>query len=43
MAAVPIVQESGLCPLTIGVRLWVDPNASWASDGGPGYVDVDPN
>lgn len=43
MAAVPIVHTSGRCPLTIGDDLWVDPNASWAAAGGPGYVDVDPN
>lgn len=43
MAAVTIVHSSGLCPLTRGFRLWVDPDASWAADGGPGYVDVDPN
>lgn len=42
MAAVPIVQTSGRCPVTLGVKLWVDPEASWAAAGGPGYVDVDP-
>lgn len=42
MAAVPLVIGSGRCPLTLGTRLWVDPEASWASAGGPGYVDVDP-
>lgn len=43
MSAVSIVQESGLCPLTIGEELWVDPDASWATPGGPGYVDTDPS
>lgn len=42
MAAVAIVQASGVCPLTAGVRLWVDPAAVWTAAGGPGYVDVDP-
>lgn len=42
MAAVPIVQGSGVCPVTKGIKLWVDPEASWASAGGPGYVDEDP-
>lgn len=43
MAAVPLVIEEGRCPLTLGEDLWVDPEASWASAGGPGYVNTDPN
>ena len=43
MATVPIVQNSGQGPETLGIELWVDPEASWASAGGPGYVDADPN
>lgn len=42
MAAVTVANSSGKCPLTLGVRLWVDPEASWAAAGGPYYVDVDP-
>lgn len=43
MAAVAIAHSPGKGPETLGVRLWVDPEASWAAAGGPGYVDVDPN
>lgn len=42
MAAVTVANSSGKCPVTRGLKLWVDPEASWASAGGPGYVDVDP-
>lgn len=42
MAAVAIVQGSGICPLTKGIPLW-PASGSWATPGGPGYVDVDPN
>jgi len=43
MAAVTVANSSGKCPLTRGLTLWVDPEASWASAGGPYYVNVDPN
>lgn len=43
MAVVAIVQGYGICPLTKGLRLWVDPEDTWETPGGPGYVDVDPN
>lgn len=43
MASYPIIQESGLAPETRGLKLYVDPEASWDSDGGPGYTDVDPS
>lgn len=36
MASVPLVTHDGKCPLTLGIRLWRNPNAD-------GYVDVDPN
>ena len=42
MAAVTVANSSNKCPLTLGVRLWVDPEASWDSAGGPYYVDADP-
>lgn len=42
MAAVPIVKGTGVCPLTLGVRLWTA-SGSWATPGGPGYQDNDPN
>lgn len=42
MATYAIIQESGLAPETRGLKLYVDPEASWASPGGPGYTDVDP-
>ena len=41
MAAVAIVQGEGVCPLTKGITLWTA-SGSWATPGGPGYVDVDP-
>lgn len=42
MAAVAIVKTEGICPLTKGIPLWTA-SGSWATPGGPGYVDVDPN
>lgn len=43
MATYAIIQDEGLAPETRGLKLYVDPNASWAEPGGPGYTDVDPN
>lgn len=43
MAAVTVANSSGKCPLTRGLKLWVDPEATWDDPGGPYYVDVDPN
>lgn len=42
MAAITVANSSGKCPLTRGLRLWVDPEASWAAAGGPYYVNVAP-
>lgn len=41
MAAVAIVKTTGICPLTSGQTLWTA-SGSWATPGGPGYVDVKP-